>query len=98
MTELRLCYPLWKLNKYDIEKYSTCLCPNCDSIDVAGGKILKKLGELTLKLQKSNIPQVTSFSDHSISIIGTFNCIIKLDPYHKRGININVHLTTTSYS
>ncbi len=50
MAELRLCYPLWKLNKYDIEKYSTCLCPNCDSIDVAGGKILKKLGELTLEL------------------------------------------------
>ena len=50
MTELRLCYPLWKLNRYDIEKYSTCLCSNCDSIDVAGGKILKKLGELTLEL------------------------------------------------
>ena len=50
MTKLRLCYPLWKLNKYDIEKYSTCLCPNCDSIDVAGGKTLKKLGELTLEL------------------------------------------------
>ena len=50
MTELRLCYPLWKLNKYDIEKYSTCLCSNCDSVDVAGGKTLKKLGELTLKL------------------------------------------------
>ena len=50
MTKLRLCYPLWKLNKYDIEKYSTCLCSSCDSIDVAGGKTLKKLGELTLKL------------------------------------------------
>ena len=50
MTKLRLCYPLWKLNKYDIEKYSTCLCSNCDSIDVAGGKTLKKLGELTLEL------------------------------------------------
>ncbi len=50
MTELRLCYPLWKLNRYDIEKYSTCLCPSCDSIDVAGGKTLEKLGELTLEL------------------------------------------------
>jgi hypothetical protein len=50
MTKLRLCYLLWKLNRYDIEKYSTCLCPNCDSIDVAGGKTLKKLGELTLEL------------------------------------------------
>ena len=50
MTKLRLCYPLWKLNKYDIEKYSICLCPNCDSIDVAGGRTLKKLGELTLEL------------------------------------------------
>ena len=50
MTELRSCYPLWKLNRYDIEKYSTCLCSNCDSIDVAGGKTLKKLGELTLEL------------------------------------------------
>ena len=50
MTELRLCYPLWKLNRYDIEKYSTCLCPSCDSIDVVGGKTLEKLGELTLEL------------------------------------------------
>jgi len=50
MTDLRLCYPLWKLNRYDIEKYSTCLCPSCDSIDVAGGKTLEKLGELTLEL------------------------------------------------
>jgi hypothetical protein len=50
MTELRLCYPLWKLNRYDIGKYSTCLCPSCDSIDVAGGKTLEKLGELTLEL------------------------------------------------
>jgi len=50
MTELRLCYPLWKFNKYEIEKYSTRLCPNCDSIDVAGGETLKKLGELTLRL------------------------------------------------
>jgi len=50
MTELRLCYPLWKLNRYDIEKYSTCLCPNCDSIDIAGGKTLEKLGGLTLEL------------------------------------------------
>ena len=50
MTELRLCYPLWKLNRYDIEKYSTCLCPSCDSINVAGGETLKKLGELTLEL------------------------------------------------
>jgi hypothetical protein len=50
MTKLRLCYPLWKLNRYDIEKYSTCLCPSCDSIDVAGGKTLEKLGELTLEL------------------------------------------------
>jgi hypothetical protein len=50
MTELRLCYPLWKLNRYDIEKYSTCLCPSCNSIDVAGGKTLEKLGELTLEL------------------------------------------------
>ena len=50
MTELRSCYPLWKLNKYDIEKYSTCLCPNCDSIDVAGGETLKKLGKLMLEL------------------------------------------------
>jgi hypothetical protein len=50
MTELKLCYPLWKLNRYDIEKYSTCLCSNCDSIDVAGGKTLEKLGELTLEL------------------------------------------------
>jgi hypothetical protein len=50
MTKLRLCYPLWKLNRYDIEKYSACLCPSCDSIEVAGGKTLKKLGELTLEL------------------------------------------------
>jgi hypothetical protein len=50
MTELRLCYPLWKLNRYDIEKYSTCLCPNCDSVDTAGGKTLEKLEELTLEL------------------------------------------------
>jgi hypothetical protein len=50
MTELRLCYPLWKLSRYDIEKYSTCLCPSCDSIDVAGGKTLEKLGGLTLEL------------------------------------------------
>ena len=50
MTKLRLCYPLWKLNKYDIEKYSTCLCPSCDSINVAGGKTLEKLGGLTLEL------------------------------------------------
>ena len=50
MTELRLCYPLWKLNRYDIEKYSTCVCPNCDSIEIAGEKTLEKLGELTLEL------------------------------------------------
>ena len=50
MTKLRSCYPLWRLNKYDIEKYNTCLCPSCDSIDIAGGKTLKKLGELTLEL------------------------------------------------
>ncbi len=51
MTKLRLCYPLWKLNRYDIEKYSTHLCSNCNSVETAGRKTLEKLGELTLELE-----------------------------------------------
>ena len=47
MNVLRQYYPTWTLNKYDTERYSTCLCSNCNSIQVKGD-ILKKLGKLKL--------------------------------------------------
>lgn len=48
MNVLRQYYPTWTLNKYDIERYSTCFCPNCNSIQIKGD-ILKKLGKLKLE-------------------------------------------------
>lgn len=47
MNVLRQYYPTWTLTKYDIERYSTCLCSNCNSIQIKGD-ILKKLGKLKL--------------------------------------------------
>jgi hypothetical protein len=47
MNALRQYYPTWKLNRYDIERYSTCLCSNCNPIRIKGD-ILKKLGKLKL--------------------------------------------------
>jgi hypothetical protein len=47
MNVLRQYYLTWTLNKYDIERYSTCLCCNCNSTQIKGD-ILKKLGNLKL--------------------------------------------------
>ena len=68
-----------------------CLDPGSD-VTLMHESLFNKICHNKLQLQKSNIPEVTSFSDHSISIIGTFNCMIKLNPAHKIGINVNIHV------
>ena len=68
-----------------------CLDPGSD-ISIMHESLFNKICKNNLKLQKGSIPEVTSFSDHSISILGTFNCTVKLNPNHTQGINLNVHV------
>ncbi len=54
--------------------------------------LYKKLPHNVQRLQKGDIPTVASYSDHSIKILGTFQCMIKLNPTHKDGLVINIHV------
>jgi hypothetical protein len=68
-----------------------CMDPGSD-LTLLRHSLFKSIFNGTAKLKRSDIPSIMSFSDDSITILGTVTCNIKLEKYKSTFITVTVYV------